>query len=143
MLPQVHPDVLPVTLCAEQLGRSTWHPLLVYKWLQAPQGGGRGSSLPVGISSSCSPTRNPGLEPTTHSLSEDINCLPTLGGRGMARSVGGREGRVDLQSNPDTLLGFCSLPQTKYQVGIGLGQESLQESERERRGERAVGSQTR
>ena len=61
----------------------------------------------------------------------------------MARSVGGCEGRVALRSNPDTLLGFCSLPQTKYQVGIGLEQECLQESEKERRGERPVGSQTR
>lgn len=69
--------------------------------------------------------------------------MPTLGGRVMARSVGGCEGRVALRSNPDTLLGFCSLPQTKYQVGIGLEQECLQESERERRGERPVGSQTR
>ena len=69
--------------------------------------------------------------------------MPTLGGRVMARSVGGCEGRVALRSNPDTLLGFCSLPQTKYQVGIGLEQECLQESERERRRERPVGSQTR
>ena len=69
--------------------------------------------------------------------------MPTLGGRVMARSVGGHEGRVALRSNPDTLQGFCSLPQTKYQVGIGLEQECLQESERERRGERPVGSQTR
>lgn len=69
--------------------------------------------------------------------------MPTLGGRVMARSVGGCEGRVALRSNPDTLLGFCSLPQTKYQVGIGLEQECLQESEKERRGERPVGSQTR
>lgn len=69
--------------------------------------------------------------------------MPTLGGRVMARSVGGCEGRVALRSNPDTHLGFCSLPQTKYQVGIGLEQECLQESEKERRGERPVGSQTR
>lgn len=68
--------------------------------------------------------------------------MPTLGGRELARSEGGCEGRVALRSNPDTLLVFCSLPQTKYLVGIGLGQEHLQESERERRGERPVGSQT-
>lgn len=59
-------------------------------------------------------------------LSEEINCLPTLGGRGLARLVGGHQGRVALLSNLDILLGFCSLRQTRYQVGIGLGQELLQ-----------------
>lgn len=60
-------------------------------------------------------------------------CLPTLGSRVPARLAGGRQSRVSLQSNLDILLGFCSLPQTRYQVGIGWGQELLQKSKQQRK----------
>ena len=61
--------------------------------------------------------------------------MPTLGGRGLARLVGGHQGRVALLSNLDILLGFCSLPQTRYQVGIELGQGLLQDTTTEEREE--------
>lgn len=59
-------------------------------------------------------------------------CLPTLGSRVLARLAGGRQSRVSLQSNLDILLGFCSLPQTRYRVGTGWGQELLQKSEQQK-----------
>lgn len=62
-------------------------------------------------------------------LSEETNCLPTLGGWVLARRAGGHQSRAALQSNLDILLGLGSLPRTRYQVGIGLGQELLQKPE--------------
>lgn len=109
---------------------------------QAPQGGGERPSPPVGISLPLFSNKKPWTRANNPLLVRGAELLlPTLGGRGWPGSVGGREGRVDLQSNPDTLL-LCS-SQTKYQVGIGLGQESLQESERERRGGEGCGQSDR
>lgn len=76
-----------------------------------------------------------GMELAPHSVatspcpSEKTNYLPTLDGKVLARLVGDYKSRAAFQSNLDILLGFRSLPQTKCQVGIGLGQELLQKSE--------------
>lgn len=75
---------------------------------------------------------------TVPCLLEETNCLLTLGGRVLTRLMGGCQSRVVLQSNLDILLGFGSLPQTRYQVGIGLGLKLLQKSEEWRERGQAV-----
>lgn len=69
-----------------------------------------------------------------------VGMLPTLGSKVLARLAGGRQSRVSLQSKLDILLGFCSLPQTRCQVGIGWGQELLWKSKQQR--EEAPGGDT-
>lgn len=113
---------------------------------QAPQASEGGTFLTIGISSSCSLAESGSWRGTKSSLCGHCSlssvwvCLPTLGSKVLARLAGGRQSRVSLQSNLDILLGFCSLPQTRCQVGIGWGQELLRKSKQQR--EEAPGGDT-